>query len=1472
MRIPILPGFLAFCLGLSSSCFSANTLGRVYSFGFSKGNLVRNWSFEDRGNNWFDEETVRSRFAAKDDGIVAVTGSFVARFAGSNNTAETIDKLISDVFPIESNSTYTLSFYANTSGTSANVHPVVRFYSDPGQTQLIPAPGQNYPADADWTLQSTTFSTPAGAAYARLALVEVAPTEGGTIYFDDVILEKGATASSRSNVVEAVGFVNDLEQTVQSQLKVSGGGTDGPGRKYLVEASTFDDSRRPVENYEPFTRAGSPDYDPDFDLHSKVYNDGSNGRGDLGTTPFSTLSYFDQPGSQVKSANAPGAAWQGAAKAIRSDWYYVTDMAVPAYTDVEALANDNLSHPYRLDWGKDVNGNYDLAWTNEKGETVQRAFRTSSRSVVTKFEYFPDGRLKKVLTPLDDQADETHQNFREILNYNSAGEVTSAYSKDRGLRKFWYNRLGQVRFSQHESQDPNTFDYEDYDFRDRPISSGTQVITGFADYMEDSRSIPSTIKREHKGFIYDNLDSFLARTGLDLSVLMPGRTLGINGNGRIVCAYHLNNEVDLPALSTSDRIVATFFNYNAYGEVSEAYKYVGPIKNASKKIHKAVYAYDQLHRIQDIGFFDGHSETSPIAEHAFTYDLFGRIIRIAGKQDKDVARYEYYDWGGLKSVIVGGDAHFGTGTKIEFAYHSQGWMKEIKATRLATGETTFQELLGYEAKSYDDVNVPALNQTAFDGKITQQLYKFARDVNTTGPVRLFNYSYDDMDRMTEADFRKSTAPSLLNPLQQINYNNLVWDPDDESMDSRLAYDDVGRIVNNRSGVPAADQAVYHYKDQENSYQLDHVNGKLSGAPSRNTAPAGTFEFDSRGRMSRDESKKMSIAYGWDDMPTRYEMDQGDGTKTSEYEFYDASGHRVSRMDFSSPFQQGEKVLFVGNLESGEAGNPYAYSSLDQAYATIKALLQSGGMANVSQIHLFVVPNANEDEITPTSDIETLTNNSGQTVTLELEGLIKFSAQYYDMMTQYQSGTLVAATHDINLVAEGDEQWQESFNSDGTIATELEIRGVMGRRGQKIGRIVPGGDYEFYLKNHLGSTMRVVSDEGDYQPNSTWVLDYMAYGDLRKVKTGATDVAETFTGKQLEQTTGLYAFGARWMDPQLGMFLNPDPDFEYSNPYSYTGGNPVNLVDPDGRSDGGGCDANCDGGGGGHFGGPGGPSYSSGYGGPGGQDGPRGPGGETILGYDSYTGLGVYINSGGASMAGQQVGADFSDVYSGDGGGSHGGGYNRDGQGGEAGKGASAISPPGGSLGPSGSWSKGLSAGLPPAPGPLYLFPKSNGTKERGAEKEESAGLLSKTGWGIGIAGTGAGAHEYRFLINGTWRASNGQMYSLKFHGNRSVSGYAKALETAERAHAIGRGLFIAGSALATVRMAHGIYAGDIDEEASAATDAAIGYYAYAGGWPGLAFGAIYTGLDMMGYLKPSNAPAREHENPFFAPDNVRIGY
>jgi RHS repeat-associated protein len=57
----------------------------------------------------------------------------------------------------------------------------------------------------------------------------------------------------------------------------------------------------------------------------------------------------------------------------------------------------------------------------------------------------------------------------------------------------------------------------------------------------------------------------------------------------------------------------------------------------------------------------------------------------------------------------------------------------------------------------------------------------------------------------------------------------------------------------------------------------------------------------------------------------------------------------------------------------------------------------------------------------------------------------------------------------------------------------------------------------------------------------------------------------FNSKELDQETGLHYYGARYYQSKLSLWMSVDPlAHETPEPYAFTGNNPVNKVDPDGR--------------------------------------------------------------------------------------------------------------------------------------------------------------------------------------------------------------------------------------------------------------------------------------------------------------------
>ncbi len=107
---------------------------------------------------------------------------------------------------------------------------------------------------------------------------------------------------------------------------------------------------------------------------------------------------------------------------------------------------------------------------------------------------------------------------------------------------------------------------------------------------------------------------------------------------------------------------------------------------------------------------------------------------------------------------------------------------------------------------------------------------------------------------------------------------------------------------------------------------------------------------------------------------------------------------------------------------------------------------------------------------------------------------------------------------------------------------------------------------FYHTDHLGSTILVTDTAGQ----TVWSAEYTPFG-IVAVEEGSLRKAGKFTGKDLDEDTGLYYYNARWYDQEIGRFITEDTyqgelnDPQTLNLYAYVFNNPLVLIDPTGNN-------------------------------------------------------------------------------------------------------------------------------------------------------------------------------------------------------------------------------------------------------------------------------------------------------------------
>ena len=105
---------------------------------------------------------------------------------------------------------------------------------------------------------------------------------------------------------------------------------------------------------------------------------------------------------------------------------------------------------------------------------------------------------------------------------------------------------------------------------------------------------------------------------------------------------------------------------------------------------------------------------------------------------------------------------------------------------------------------------------------------------------------------------------------------------------------------------------------------------------------------------------------------------------------------------------------------------------------------------------------------------------------------------------------------------------------------------------------------WYHPDHLGSSSYLT----DYSGAPSHYYNYLPFGEeMVSQNNSSYNNVYKFNGKELDDETGLYYYGARYYDPRISIWLSVDGEFENGpnvSPYVYCFNNPINMTDPDGN--------------------------------------------------------------------------------------------------------------------------------------------------------------------------------------------------------------------------------------------------------------------------------------------------------------------
>lgn len=773
--------------------------------------------------------------------------------------------------------------------------------------------------------------------------------------------------------------------------------------------------------------------------------------------------------------------------------------------------------------------------------------------------------------------------------YNSLNQLVEQETPDGGLSKFWYNDIGQLRFSQNAKQFAKTsnnangqYSYTIYDgqgrikevgenYSDAKINIGG-IATDVAFYLGvNQTTFPTAPGTEVTKTYYDDVVSGIGLTQAFLRKRVSTSTY-----------EDIEDASDLTFNS------ASHYSYDVHGNVNILVQDYPELEVCNNRFKTIEYGYDLISgNVNNVTYQEGAFDQY---YHRYEYDANNRITHAYTSNNKihwqQDARYFYYLHGPLARIEIGEEKVQG----LDYAYNVQGWIKSVNANSFAPevdpgkdgysdatitdsylptllnghkniSKDVFGYSLSYFDNDYKSIGTNALTTNNFgidvtgnmsfagssnlyNGNIKAMSTAMYKPVTSSNPIAIPTmakyFEYDQLNRIKEAQAWEVSATSSIGALT-------AWTtPSTSDYYEGFNYDANGNILYaNRNGYAASatnmDALQYVYSNLSTSNKLSYVNDNIGFGGNYgddiDDQLTSNYAYDEIGNLITDNAEDITNIE-WTVYGKIKKITKGSGLDNIEFK-YDASGNRIAKIVKPK----------TGSTEKTQEFWTMTYYTRDAQGNTL-------GVYN-REMGIVTGPDKVQDYFTLS---ETSIYGSSR-LGIEDQTDRGYYGVNYDFTGYNEDGTIIPDN--------------SSVINDPIISHDLVL-----------------GNKRYELSNHLGNVNVVISDRKlsiDLVNNTTLVstpdgltdnyladvlsnTDYYSFGATMPGRSfvGSSGYRYGFNGKENDNEVkgqgNQQDYGLRIYDTRLGKFLSVDPltdSYPYYTPYQFAGNMPIRYVDLDG---------------------------------------------------------------------------------------------------------------------------------------------------------------------------------------------------------------------------------------------------------------------------------------------------------------------